>query len=115
MLQLSNVSFQYKKKPVLQDLSFSFPIGQIIGLVGENGSGKSTLMKVLAGLLRPTAGEITLEGKPVTRRSADKIAYLPDTDLFLSTTQVNSFSSIMLRNLKISPMIKPVSSHNFYR
>ncbi|MFJ7373397.1 ABC transporter ATP-binding protein [Lysinibacillus capsici] len=82
MLQLSNVSLQYKKKPVLQDLSFSFPIGQIIGLVGENGSGKSTLMKVLAGLLRPTAGEITLEGKPVTRRSADKIAYLPDTDLF---------------------------------
>ncbi|MBX8944338.1 MULTISPECIES: ABC transporter ATP-binding protein [Lysinibacillus] len=82
MLQLLNVSFQYKKKPVLQDLSFSFPIGQIIGLVGENGSGKSTLMKVLAGLLRPTAGEITLEGEPVTRRSADKIAYLPDTDLF---------------------------------
>jgi len=82
MLQLLNVSFQYKKKPVLQDLSFSFPIGQIIGLVGENGSDKSTLMKVLAGLLRPTAGEITLEGEPITRRSADKIAYLPDTDLF---------------------------------
>ena len=70
-------------------------------------------MKVLAGLLRPTAGEITLEGEPVTRRSADKIAYLPDTDLFLSTIRVNSFSSIMLRSLKIFPMIKPVSSHNF--
>ncbi|HBT71401.1 MAG TPA: ABC transporter ATP-binding protein, partial [Lysinibacillus sp.] len=82
MLELSNVSFQYKKQPILQDISFSFPIGQIIGLVGENGSGKSTLMKVLAGLLRPSAGKVTLNGKPVTRRSADQIAYLPDTDLF---------------------------------
>lgn len=82
MLQLSNVSFSYMKKPILQDVSFSFPVGQIIGLVGENGSGKSTLLKVLAGLLRPTSGEVLLNGMPVTRRSADKIAYLPDIDLF---------------------------------
>lgn len=82
MLQLSNVSFRYMKKPILQDMSFSIPVGQIIGLVGENGSGKSTLLKVLAGLLRPSSGEVLLNGMPVTRRSADKIAYLPDTDLF---------------------------------
>ncbi|MFJ7981656.1 ATP-binding cassette domain-containing protein [Lysinibacillus xylanilyticus] len=82
MLQLSNVSFRYMKKPILQDVSFSFPVGQIIGLVGENGSGKSTLLKVLAGLLRPSSGEVLLNGMPVTRRSADKIAYLPDIDLF---------------------------------
>ncbi|MED3802354.1 ABC transporter ATP-binding protein [Lysinibacillus xylanilyticus] len=82
MLQLSNVSFRYMKKPILQDVSFAFPVGQIIGLVGENGSGKSTLLKVLAGLLRPTNGEVLLNGMPVTRRSADKIAYLPDIDLF---------------------------------
>lgn len=82
MLQLSNVSFRYMKKPILQEVSFSFPVGQIIGLVGENGSGKSTLLKVLAGLLRPTSGEVLLNGMPVTRRSADKIAYLPDIDLF---------------------------------
>lgn len=82
MLQLSNVSFRYMKKPILQDVSFSFPVGQIIGLVGENGSGKSTLLKVLTGILRPSNGEVLLNGTPVTRRSADKIAYLPDIDLF---------------------------------
>ncbi|MGE7915050.1 ATP-binding cassette domain-containing protein [Lysinibacillus xylanilyticus] len=82
MLQLSNVSFRYMKKPILQDVSFSIPVGRIIGLVGENGSGKSTLLKVLAGLLRPSSGEVLLNGMPVTRRSADQIAYLPDIDLF---------------------------------
>lgn len=82
MLQLSKVSFRYMKKPILQDVTFSIPVGQIIGLVGENGSGKSTLLKVLAGLLRPSSGEVLLNGTPVTRRSADKIAYLPDIDLF---------------------------------
>ncbi|MBG9452959.1 spermidine/putrescine ABC transporter ATP-binding protein [Lysinibacillus sphaericus] len=82
MLQLSNVSFRYMNKPILQDVTFSIPVGQIIGLVGENGSGKSTLLKVLAGLLRPSSGEVLLNGTPVTRRSADEIAYLPDIDLF---------------------------------
>lgn len=82
MLQLSNVSFRYKKQFILRDISLSFPVGQIIGLVGENGSGKSTFMKVLTGLLRPSTGKVTLSDKVVTRRSADQIAYLPDTDLF---------------------------------
>lgn len=82
LLKISEVSFRYLKKPILQDVSFSFPIGQIIGLVGENGSGKTTLLKMMAGLLRPTSGEVLLGGKVVTHRSADKIAYLPDTDLF---------------------------------
>jgi len=81
MLQLSNVSFCYMKKPILQDVSFSIPVGRIIGLVGENGSGKSTLLKVLAGLLHPSSGEVLLNGTPVTRRNADQIAYLPDIDL----------------------------------
>ena len=82
MLQLSNVSFRYLKKPIIQDVTFSFPTGQIIGLVGENGSGKSTLLKVLTGLLLPSSGEVLLNGQSVTRRSAGQIAYLPDTDLF---------------------------------
>lgn len=82
LLQVSNVSFQYLKKPILQDVSLSFPIGQMIGLVGENGSGKSTLLKTMVGLLSPSSGKVLLDGKMVTRASADTIAYLPDTDLF---------------------------------
>lgn len=82
MLQLSNVSFRYNKKPLLKNISLELPIGQMVGLVGENGSGKSTLLKLIAGILRPMEGFITLNGLTVNRRSADQIAYLPDIDLF---------------------------------
>lgn len=82
LLQLSTVSFQYVRKPILNTIDLTIPTGQIIGLVGENGSGKSTLLKLMAGLLTPTSGTITMHNKPLTRRNAGEIAYMPDTDLF---------------------------------
>ncbi|WP_342558975.1 ABC transporter ATP-binding protein [Metasolibacillus sp. FSL K6-0083] len=82
MLQLSNISFSYMKKPVLQNISCQFELGKIVGVVGGNGAGKSTLLKLITGILRPVQGEIKLNGQCVTRTSADKIAFLPDMDLF---------------------------------
>lgn len=57
---------------VLRGVDFSVAPGQVIVVLGENGSGKSTLLRLLAGLARPTAGEIQLEGKPF--RSSDVAA-----------------------------------------
>lgn len=50
----------------LSDVSFAVEQGEVRGLIGENGSGKSTLMKILAGVLQPDSGEITVEGKLIT-------------------------------------------------
>lgn len=82
MLQLENVLFKYRKKTIINDVSFAIPTGQIIGVIGENGCGKSTLLQLMAGLVRPNKGFIQLGDREVTRRSADKIAYSPDIDLF---------------------------------
>ncbi|WP_107841547.1 ATP-binding cassette domain-containing protein [Metasolibacillus meyeri] len=82
MLQLSNIRFSYMKRPVLQNISCQVTVGKIVGVVGENGAGKSTLLQLIAGILRPQQGEITLNGQPVVRTTADQIAFLPDTDLF---------------------------------
>jgi ABC-2 type transport system ATP-binding protein len=81
-MQLQTVSFNYKRKTVLERISFDVPPGQIIGLIGENGSGKSTLLKLMAGVLVPTLGTITFDGAKVARQMANKIAYQPDIDLF---------------------------------
>ncbi len=81
-MEVQQLSFQYKRKTILERLTFSIPQGQIVGLIGENGSGKSTLLKLMAGILTPTSGTIELNGEKVTRRQTEKIAYLPDIDLF---------------------------------
>lgn len=82
MLNIQNLTVGYSKKLVLQDVSFSVPLGKIIGIAGENGSGKSTLLKTIAGLITPKVGQIHLDNKVITRRSTADIAYLPDIDLF---------------------------------
>ncbi|HZU37295.1 MAG TPA: ATP-binding cassette domain-containing protein, partial [Gemmataceae bacterium] len=63
----------YKHFPgvqALSDVSFVLRAGAIHGLVGENGAGKSTLINILSGTLQPDAGEVILDGQPVTRPNA---------------------------------------------
>ena len=53
--------------PVLQSVDAVFPPGSVSLVTGETGAGKSTLLNLLAGLLRPTAGEVWADGEPVSR------------------------------------------------
>ncbi len=80
-LQVRNISFDFDAVPVLKNVSFSAPEGKLTVLLGRNGSGKSTLLKVMAGILRPKSGSITVFGREVTALSgssrAELIGYLP--------------------------------------
>jgi NitT/TauT family transport system ATP-binding protein len=51
---------------VLEDVNLNIATGEIVGLLGRSGSGKSTLLRIASGLLRPTAGEVTWRGQPLT-------------------------------------------------
>lgn len=48
---------------VLKDISFEVKLGQMVGVIGKNGSGKTTLLRILAGILKPSSGKVTINGK----------------------------------------------------
>lgn len=68
---------QYGRKAVVHDLALSVPSGSIYGFLGLNGAGKSTTMKMLLGLVKPTAGSIFMMGKPVL--DANRLEILENT------------------------------------
>lgn len=70
------------KTPALDGISIDIPYGQIIGLLGPNGSGKTTLIKILAGLLTPTSGDVSIGGNKIGLESKRIVSYLPERTYF---------------------------------
>ena len=81
MLSLNNLAFSVPKRQLLQPMSLQFATGCVTGLIGHNGSGKSTLLKLLAKQLKPSAGEVLLNGVSLqqwqSKAFAREVAYLP--------------------------------------
>lgn len=85
ILRIEHLSKNFGTNKVIEDLSFSVPENSIFGFIGQNGAGKTTTMKMILGLLRPTGGEITVCGEPVTygqNKTNKYIGYLPDVPEF---------------------------------
>ena len=76
------LSKAYGRKPALSGVDLEVGRGRIVGLLGPNGSGKTTLIKLLCGLLQPTAGEIQIGGLPVGVETKAQVSYLPDRMYF---------------------------------
>ena len=86
-----DVSFEYPgtDQKALDGISISVGKGEFVGIVGQNGAGKTTLVKHIIGLLKPTSGQITVDGKDVTEKSVEDMARTvglvlqnPDAQLF---------------------------------
>ena len=75
-LSIRGLRSGYGKIEVLHDVTLDVARGQIVTLIGANGAGKTTLLKTISGLLRPSAGSITFEGKSIMRRPPHKIVEL---------------------------------------
>ncbi len=77
-IELNNVSFSYGEIPVIENLSFTVRKGEYLGIIGPNGGGKTTLIKVILGLLHPTAGSVMLFGKDWHDfKDRHRIGYVP--------------------------------------
>ncbi len=65
LLDVANLVKHYGRHRAVQDISFHASAGEIVGFLGPNGAGKTTTLKMVAGLLLPTAGDIRIAGRSV--------------------------------------------------
>ena len=84
VLTCNNLTKHYGHVTALDGVSFSIEPGRIVGLLGPNGSGKTTLIKLLCGLIQPTAGTLAVDGLPIGPETKALISYLPDRMYFAS-------------------------------
>lgn len=76
MLKVENLNVHYGAIHALKGISFEVKKGEIVTLIGSNGAGKTTTLHTIAGLLKPTSGNITLNGQDLTKIEAHKLVSL---------------------------------------
>src|SRR5205823_14333142 len=78
ILRASHVGLYRDGQEVLRDVNLAVDKGEILGIVGPNGAGKTSLLRLIPGLERPSSGEITLFGEPVSRfRAWHRVGSIP--------------------------------------
>ena len=121
LLKIKDLNKTYENINALSDVNITIEGGKIVGLLGKNGAGKSTLIKIINGLLQKDSGEILLNGKKITFKEKDAIAYLPERSYLNKNMRVIDYFNYMsdfyesfnvdkafklLENLKLNPNMK---------
>jgi branched-chain amino acid transport system ATP-binding protein len=74
LLELQNVTKRFDGLNAVDNVSFSVKRGELVGLIGANGAGKTTLFSVIAGNLKPTSGDIRLEGRSISNQPPFRVS-----------------------------------------
>jgi ABC-type bacteriocin/lantibiotic exporter with double-glycine peptidase domain len=96
-LSFCKVTFSYTSvsEPVIKDASFNLMRGESVGIIGPSGTGKSTLIAILLGLLKPTSGQIIIDGQAIDSNKhlwQTQIAYVPQEIFLLDDTIRNNIA-----------------------
>lgn len=89
ILEIKNLIKKYHTKNVIDNISLNVDSGKIVGLLGPNGSGKTTPIKLLAGLLTATSGDILIDNKEIGIETKAIVSFLPDRPYFANWMKVH--------------------------
>lgn len=104
LFSLNRLSFTYPQaKPVFAEAVFSFQEGERLGFYGPNGSGKSTFFLLIAGLLKPVAGQICFRDRPLTREHEFR-ALRKEVGLVLQNAEDQLFHASVLEDVAFGPL-----------
>ena len=111
ILEVKNLSYSYdNSRTIFHDVSFSLDKGEVLSILGTNGAGKSTLLNCIANLYRPSAGEILLNGRPLSSMRmmevAQVIGYVPQIHTPAYAYTVREFT-VMGRTPYIGAFARP--------
>src|SRR5438309_10199098 len=81
VVELHGASFRYGERSLWEDLDLEVRAGEFLAVLGPNGVGKTTLLRVLLGLAEPSAGRVTVAGRPPSRGNA-AVGYVPQQRAF---------------------------------
>ena len=115
-IQFKNVSFKYpgRKKKIISNLNLSLKYNDKVGIIGDSGSGKSTLINILVGLLKPSEGEILIDGlkiKSLDKKWHNSISYVPQ-NTFTLDENLNDNISLGDKNVELKYLNKIVGILN---
>lgn len=105
MIRVQSLTKKYANRTVLKGLNFSIPAGEIVGFLGPNGAGKTTTLKIIAGLMEPSSGEVFIDGKSLSQNlnsTKIKIGYLPEVAPLYDDMTVNEYLSFVA-DIKLVP------------
>ncbi len=96
MITLSAITLSYGQRVLLEDATATFGCGEFVALLGRNGAGKSTLLRTIAGLARPSKGEILLDGRDIATLGHREIA---------KSVAVVSTDRVRVQNLNVADAV----------
>ncbi len=107
-IDVEDLSVTYHQTAVLWDISFSLPVGSLIGIIGPNGAGKSTLLKALLGLLTPLSGTVRFFGSSL-EEVRHKVAYVPQRSSVDWDFPMTAYDLVMMGRFNKRGLLKWVS------
>ena len=98
MITTEGITKNFKKLRVLDNVSASFRMGQVISLIGPNGSGKTTFIKCILGMVKPDAGKIIVNGKPISKdfEYRRNIGYMPQIGRYPDNMKIGQLFDMMI-------------------